>query len=703
MAPLARSLLVALLLGARAEEQAGPSAEQLFEAARTATTPEQAIPLLQRSAELGLARAQAMLGLAHAQGHGGLSADLREAARWFQMAAAQGELDSAYNLVALCEARPQCIGGNASQTHEWLRLAADQGHAGASFELGNLVLEEDAPSALSLFLRAADAGHAAASYNAAHVLALGRPGISADLTRSMSLFSRAERAASDGKVADDARAAMERLRPRWVAAAESDSSVEETTSRFLSAAWEASSFDDPRLQGDTSREALSAAEARCVSLWKEGALEWSSFERSYALHASYENAHAVAHLRRAMAIFEGMLHGASCTMASLTSKVGPHASATDSPDGEGPAQLGPMRTYLLLSKLTEGSLTLARDDAELRAAAAWHEMLARHPLCTAAYAKVEEDHSCFNDRLAAAITLRRRAAAAARTRAKLLLGEAAKAEVAAADVEMARADALVGVGRAHGQAATKWASSAQTPRVFWPALRSIPWWDATSFKVAAALEEAWGSGLIAEDLRRIGVSELGKGIHGVQVTATGGFRTSSLPQQRAAAAGGEPDPFQRIVSSGAPIRGRPGDDAGDAGVWSEFMLFDGKEWVDERCALASTLCTILRHTAEVAGTVRTYDGRRVGPQGQVTVFRLQPGAHVLPHVGVTNQRLVLQFPLSGWEGVRFRVHDEWRGYERGHAMVFDDSYEHEVVHQGTAPRIVLYAVLHHPDLGVPQL
>lgn len=50
----------------------------------------------------------------------------------------------------------------------------------------------------------------------------------------------------------------------------------------------------------------------------------------------------------------------------------------------------------------------------------------------------------------------------------------------------------------------------------------------------------------------------------------------------------------------------------------------------------------------------------------MTIFRLRPGAHVLPHVGVTNRRLVLQFPLRGWKGVRFRVHDEWREYAPAH-------------------------------------
>ena len=32
--------------------------------------------------------------------------------------------------------------------------------------------------------------------------------------------------------------------------------------------------------------------------------------------------------------------------------------------------------------------------------------------------------------------------------------------------------------------------------------------------------------------------------------------------------------------------------------------------------------------------------------------------------------------------MRFRVGDEWRGYEEGRALVFDDSFEHEVVHGG---------------------
>jgi aspartate beta-hydroxylase len=176
------------------------------------------------------------------------------------------------------------------------------------------------------------------------------------------------------------------------------------------------------------------------------------------------------------------------------------------------------------------------------------------------------------------------------------------------------------------------------------------------------------------------------------------------PGGAAAPAAGAPAAFERIVSTGAPIRGRhQGDDQEGSGVWSEFMLFDGTSWLGERCERASALCEVLRASPEVAGTVTTADGQSVTPQGQVTIFRLRAGAHILPHVGVTNRRLVLQFPLHGIEGVRFRVADVWREYVTGRALVFDDSYEHEIVHGGEYDRYVLYATLHHPELGEPVL
>ncbi len=105
-----------------------------------------------------------------------------------------------------------------------------------------------------------------------------------------------------------------------------------------------------------------------------------------------------------------------------------------------------------------------------------------------------------------------------------------------------------------------------------------------------------------------------------------------------------------------------------------------------------------------------------------TIFKLSPGARVLPHTGTSNRRLVLQFALQGADGVRFRVGDEWRSYAGegfrkeekpvegnsakgrsgdGKAVVFDDSFEHEVAHAGPEDRYVLYAVLYHPEVYPP--
>ena len=47
----------------------------------------------------------------------------------------------------------------------------------------------------------------------------------------------------------------------------------------------------------------------------------------------------------------------------------------------------------------------------------------------------------------------------------------------------------------------------------------------------------------------------------------------------------------------------------------------------------------------------------------------------------------------------FTVGDEPRSYGGdGHAIVFDDSFEHHVLHDGAEDRYVLFAILKHPDV-----
>ena len=154
-----------------------------------------------------------------------------------------------------------------------------------------------------------------------------------------------------------------------------------------------------------------------------------------------------------------------------------------------------------------------------------------------------------------------------------------------------------------------------------------------------------------------------------------------------------------------------------AGGWSEFgPLFDGLTW-SQKCKMIPLICdTIKKHqkiNREICGSsssnidingntdykVTSDDIENMcGSDTLVTILRLRPSTHILPHCGTTNRRLIMHFALRGSEGVEFRVGDETRGYGKdGNAIVFDDSYEHEVYHGGEKDRYILLVVLAHPD------
>lgn len=76
---------------------------------------------------------------------------------------------------------------------------------------------------------------------------------------------------------------------------------------------------------------------------------------------------------------------------------------------------------------------------------------------------------------------------------------------------------------------------------------------------------------------------------------------------------------------------------------------------------------------------------------------LDPGTVIHPHTGPSNERLRSHFTLVHGGGARLRVGNEWRTWEEGKVMVFDSSWEHEVVHEGSRRRIVLILDIWHPE------
>ena len=78
---------------------------------------------------------------------------------------------------------------------------------------------------------------------------------------------------------------------------------------------------------------------------------------------------------------------------------------------------------------------------------------------------------------------------------------------------------------------------------------------------------------------------------------------------------------------------------------------------------------------------------------------MRPGVHVWPHCGPTNCRVRCHLGLVTPPGPRIRVGNETRAWEQGRFIIFDDSFEHEVWHDGESVRLVLIIDVWHPELS----
>lgn len=81
---------------------------------------------------------------------------------------------------------------------------------------------------------------------------------------------------------------------------------------------------------------------------------------------------------------------------------------------------------------------------------------------------------------------------------------------------------------------------------------------------------------------------------------------------------------------------------------------------------------------------------------------IQPGTHIRTHTGPTNERLRVHLSLIHKGGARIRVGRDWHTWEEGKAIIFDDSWEHEVIHTGDTVRAVLILDIWHPELPKAQ-
>jgi len=127
------------------------------------------------------------------------------------------------------------------------------------------------------------------------------------------------------------------------------------------------------------------------------------------------------------------------------------------------------------------------------------------------------------------------------------------------------------------------------------------------------------------------------------------------------------------------------------GSWSEVVLYALNE---EESQIAQA------HFPRTRGLLRSLVPSAVGMAeagfGEIIISRLGPHSHIAPHCAPNNARLTAHLGLRVPEGCRIRVGREWRQWEEGKTLLFDDSFEHEVV-TTDQERIVLLIRFWHPQ------
>jgi len=130
-----------------------------------------------------------------------------------------------------------------------------------------------------------------------------------------------------------------------------------------------------------------------------------------------------------------------------------------------------------------------------------------------------------------------------------------------------------------------------------------------------------------------------------------------------------------------------------AGRWQQVTFYEAGHRFDDACERFPITASVIDAIPEAAAA----------GTGVVTLSWLYPGTRIVPHCGGTNARLRVHLGLRVPEGPRLRVGDQTLTWQEGRCIVFDDSFEHEVWHDGDQPRVVLLMDVNHPDLTDARL
>ena len=152
----------------------------------------------------------------------------------------------------------------------------------------------------------------------------------------------------------------------------------------------------------------------------------------------------------------------------------------------------------------------------------------------------------------------------------------------------------------------------------------------------------------------------------------------------------EPDAFSPYVTGHA---NRPRND--QLGLlnnpaWSAFYLWKNGDVVPENAARCPKTMRALRNAPLAQVHYRS---------PSILFSLLKPGAHIPPHNGLINTRLVCHLPVIVPGQCRFRVGNEERDWVEGSAWAFDDTIEHEAWNRSDRTRVILLFDIWRPELS----